>query len=155
MTFERITMDILPPHLKKDYTFNTLNDLVSQAFKETELIKEVTKDNHWQNQTKVYLDSARVESIKGVGIQNRVGCEIHYTPNIDTGVYANYIELNRPLEVGEVLIIKYVIKPGPTEIFSHKDDTIYIRNDIYKTLIDIIYNKIKKPEKGVKEDGKN
>jgi hypothetical protein len=155
MQFERITMDVLPPHLKKDYTFNTLNDLISQAFKETDIVKEVTKDNHWQDQTKVYLDSVRVETIKSVGMINRVGCEIHYVPYIETGSYANYIELNRPLETGEKLIIKYNIKPGTTEIFSHKDDTVYIRNDIYKTLLDIIYNKIKKPEKGVKEDGKN
>ena len=155
MTYKRISKDMLPPHMR-NISLDEVNTYIKKAFSETLLNKDIKQESHYINQTKIYLDSSRVEKVVKVQIINIKGSEITYKENLNTGSYASNIEINRPLEVGETLHIEYVISPGYNDLFTKFNDLIYIRSDIYKTLLDIIYKILKSQEKGVKkEDGKN
>lgn len=155
MTYKRISKEMLPPHLR-NISIEDFNNYIKKAFSETILSKDIKQESHYINQTRIYLDSSKVEKVVKVQIIERKGSEITYKENLNTGSYASNIEINRPLEVGETLHIEYVVSPGYNDLFTKFNDLIYIRSDIYKTLLDIIYKKLKSQEKGVeKENGKN
>lgn len=170
MAYTRVGMDVLPPQLSKDkaFTYQYLNEMIIAAFKKTKLIKKVSCDKNYNLHNKrIYLECSSVDNIEGVQIFDRKGSDLKYSVYSDTGHYCNYIDLDRELEVGESIEITYTGKPNMSDLLKHQQDVVYIKDDVYNTLVNLMYlyikanapenikNKNKSQEKGVKENGKN
>lgn len=166
MAYKRFGMSDLPPcftrnpHLK--LTAHQVNGIIVKAYDETVLVKKVECTEKSQNSLKIYLDSAVISKIHKVTLVNPIGDDITYVAEFTTGSYSNYITINRPLEVGESLEIEYSIKPTTSEMLTNYMDVVYLRDEIYTTLINILYQlamieaeTINKNKKGVKQDGKH
>lgn len=170
MAYTRVGMDVLPPHLSKNkvFTYQNLNEMIMVAFKKTKIIKTVSCDANYNSHNKrIYLDCSSVDNIEGVQIFNRKGGDLTYSVYTETNHYSNYIDLDRELEVGESIEITYTSKPSQSDLLKHHQDVVYIKDDVYNTLVNSMYlyiqanapenikNKNKSQEKGVKENGKN
>ena len=162
MPYKTVNRGILPPSLKrnKSFDYQQLNTMIIKAFDNTVLKKVESGTNYHYQSTKIYLETPSVKEIKSVQITNRQGSEITYKENLQTGTYQNYVELNRPLLTGEAVTISFIGTPHNTDMLKSDLDNIYLREEVYKTLIKDLYEfaklgNIENNKETKKQDGKD
>jgi hypothetical protein len=142
MAYKKLTLNDLPPPLKRNraFTYQNLNEIIKKAFDITTFVKTEACTNAFQKSTRAYLDSTKVQSVESVKLYNGKGKELNFTTYFQTGTYSNYIDLDRPLEVGESIDISYKIKPADSDLLKNMLDVVYLRAEVYEKVINLLYN---------------
>jgi hypothetical protein len=138
--YREMNMSKLPPMLCKikEFTHQNLNEIIKKAY-DTVLLEHEEQCNYYTGSATILIYSNKVKEIKKVRIFNKLGSEITYSEEPGINDNRTKIILNRPLLVGEKVVITYSGEPNSSDMLTTDKSTVYLKEPIFDKVIKVLY----------------